>query len=170
MDNQLNDIIYSLHILDQPTAARRRRPGEEDWSVINPPPVIQLLAECPSLTQSDINKYLRCSYHLLACSILDESRSHDAYAPHEGLPQQQLLTGELVRTPTFEKDKDGKETCYFSFPKLSYKGPGWFRLRFSLVRVDPNRARETKHFPSLAEVQSDVFTVIRDDCHSRFKL
>ena len=148
MDNQLSGISYTLRILNKTTAA---------GGLINPPPLVQLLVQSPSLTQENINQHLR-SHYLIYCSIPDKSRPCDAYAPHERSFPKQVLTGDLVKTPcSFEEYKDGKEVYYFSFPSLSYKYPGSFRLLFSLVRIYPNLAEQQMHFRNLAEVLSNVY-------------
>jgi hypothetical protein len=67
--------------------------------------------------------------------------------------------GSLVGTPFVGKDEHGKEGCFFTFADLSCRTPGSFRLKFSVIMIDPTRAGIIRHFPILTEVQSDVFTV-----------
>ncbi|KAH7201172.1 velvet factor-domain-containing protein [Fusarium oxysporum] len=62
-------------------------------------------------------------------------------------------------TPFFGEDEYNEEGSFFCFPDLSCRSPGSFRLKFSLNRIGPARAREVRHFPVLAEDDSDIFTV-----------
>ncbi|KAF4995510.1 hypothetical protein FGRMN_5053 [Fusarium graminum] len=158
-DRHAGAVRYLLKIRQQPIAARSCGFGERDRRVIDPPPIVQLSMESPSLTKEEISKELRYPHYVMSCSILDETGSHDASFMPEEYRQQRRLMGLLVSSPFVGKDENGEEGCFFCFPDLSCRTPGSFRLKFSLVKIDPLRARETKHFPVLVAAQSDVFTV-----------
>ncbi|SPJ74653.1 uncharacterized protein FTOL_04384 [Fusarium torulosum] len=158
-EQRLGDIHHILKIRQQPTAARSCGFGERDRRVIDPPPIVQLSIESPSLSKEQIAKEIRYPHYVMSCSILDETGSHDASFMPEEYRQQRRLMGLLVSSPFVGKDEHGEEGCFFCFPDLSCRTPGSFRLKFSLVRIDPLRAREIKNFPVLVATRSDTFTV-----------
>ncbi|CAM1505505.1 Fc.00g111420.m01.CDS01 [Cosmosporella sp. VM-42] len=153
------DVNYKLKIRQQPMAARSCGFGERDRRVIDPPPIVQLIIEGPSLTAEELGARLRYGHYVMSCSIYDESGSHDASFMPEEYRQQRRLMGSLVGAPFVGKDENGEEGCFFCFPDLSCRTPGAFRLKFSLVMIDPIRARELRHFPVLIEAMGEVFTV-----------
>ncbi|KAH7252283.1 velvet factor-domain-containing protein [Fusarium tricinctum] len=158
-ENRAGDIHHILKIRQQPTAARSCGFGERDRRVIDPPPIVQLSIESPRLSREEISKELRYPHYVMSCSILDETGSHDASFMPEEYRHQRRLMGLLVSSPFVGKDEHGEEGCFFCFPDLSCRTPGSFRLKFSLVRIDPLRAREIKNFPALVAARSDIFTV-----------
>ncbi|KAF4963953.1 hypothetical protein FSARC_8088 [Fusarium sarcochroum] len=153
------DAGYSLRIRQQPVAARSCGFGERDRRVIDPPPIVQLIIDGPNLTQEEISKKLRYCHYVMSCSILDETGAHDSSCMPEEYRQQRRLMGSLVGAPFVGKDEYGEEGCFFCFPDLSCRTPGAFRLKFSLVKIDPARAREVGRFPVLVEAKSEIFTV-----------
>ncbi|KAI8671390.1 Sexual development regulator velC [Fusarium keratoplasticum] len=153
------DANYKLRIRQQPVAARSCGFGERDRRVVDPPPIVQLIIEGPNLTPEEISKQLRYCHYVMSCSIYDESGARDASFMPEEYRQQRRLMGSLVGAPFVGKDEHNEEGCFFCFPDLSCRTPGSFRLKFSLVKIDPARARELRHFPVLVEAKSDVFTV-----------
>ncbi|KAG9505569.1 hypothetical protein J7337_002541 [Fusarium musae] len=159
VDNRLSDNRFNLQIRQQPIAARSCGFGERDRRVIDPPPIVQLLIKDDSLTKEEIAKHLRYPHYVMSCSIFDESGSCDASFMPEEYRQQRRLMGLLVSAPFVGKDEHGEEGCFFCFPDLSCRTPGSFRLHFTLVKIDPIRAKEVKRFPTLVTAQSEVFTV-----------
>ncbi|KAJ0130826.1 Quinate permease [Fusarium oxysporum f. sp. albedinis] len=157
--NKLPTVEYSLRVRQQPVAARSCGFGERDRRVIDPPPIIQLTIKSPNLTRDEIDKQLRNNHYIMSCSIYDESGSQDATFISGGWRQERQLLGVLISTPFVGEDEYGEEGCFFCFQDLSCRTPGSFRLKFSLTRIDPARAREVGHFPVLAEDNSDIFTV-----------
>ena len=153
------DVEYKLKMRQQPMAARSCGFGERDRRVIDPPPIIQLIIEGPHLTEEELSARLRYGHYVMSCSIYDESGSRDASFMPEEYRQQRRLMGSLVGAPFVGKDENGEEGCFFCFPDLSCRTPGGFRLKFSLVMIDPTRAKELRHFPVLIETMSGVFTV-----------
>ncbi|KAH6888627.1 velvet factor-domain-containing protein [Thelonectria olida] len=153
------DAEYKLKIRQQPVAARSCGFGERDRRVIDPPPIVQLLIESPYLSEEETKKRLRYCHYVMSCSIYDESGTRDAAFMPEEYRQQRRLMGSLAGAPFVGKDEFGEEGCFFCFPDLSCRTPGAFRLKFSLVMIDPVRAREVRHFPVLVEVKSKVFHV-----------
>lgn len=153
------DAEYKLRIRQQPVAARSCGFGERDRRVIDPPPIVQLLVEGAHLSEEEKKERLRYCHYVMSCSIYDESGTRDAAFMPEEYRQQRRLMGSLAGAPFVGKDEFGEEGCFFCFPDLSCRTPGAFRLKFSLVKIDPVRAREIRHFPVLVEVKSDVFNV-----------
>ncbi|KAI5465727.1 velvet factor, partial [Mariannaea sp. PMI_226] len=150
---------YKLRLRQQPVAARSCGFGERDRRVIDPPPIVQLLVESPNLSEDEIKKRLRYSHYVMSCSIYHESGTRDAAYMPEEYRQQRRLMGSLVGAPFVGKDEFGEEGCFFCFPDLSCRTPGAFRLKFSLVMIDPVRAKDVRHFPVLVEIMTDVFHV-----------
>jgi hypothetical protein len=159
VNNRSSDVCFRLQIRQQPIAARSCGFGERDRRVIDPPPIVQLLIEGANLTKEETVKHLRYPHYVMSCSIYDESGSCDASFMPEEYRQQRRLMGLLVSAPFVGKDEHGEEGCFFCFPDLSCRTPGSFRLHFTLVKIDPIRAKEVKRFPTLVDAQSDVFTV-----------
>lgn len=153
------DAEYNLEIRQQPAAARSCGFGERDRRVIDPPPIVQLTINSIHLSKGEINARLKYPHYIMTCSIYDDSGTQDAAFMPEEYRQQRRLMGSLVGAPFVGKDEHGKEGCFFCFPDLSCRTPGAFRLKFSLVMIDPPRASDVVHFPVLIEATSDVFTV-----------
>ena len=154
-----NGVEYHLRIRQQPVAARSCGFGERDRRVIDPPPIVQLIVQGPNLTKDEISSRLRYGHYVMSCSIYDESGTRDASFMPEEYRQQRRLMGSLVGAPFVGQDENNDEGCFFCFPDLSCRTPGAFRLKFSLVMIDPARASKVRHFPVLVEAKSDVFTV-----------
>lgn len=152
-------IDYKLRIRQQPVAARSCGFGERDRRVIDPPPIVQLVIDGPQMTEEDRSEKLRYPHYVMSCSIYDESGGRDASFMPEEYRHQRRLMGSLVGAPFVGQDENGEEGCFFCFPDLSCRTPGAFRLKFSLVRIEPSRASQVRHFPVLVEINSDVFTV-----------
>ncbi|KAH7170466.1 velvet factor-domain-containing protein [Dactylonectria macrodidyma] len=153
------DADYNLEIRQQPLAARSCGFGERDRRVIDPPPIIQLTITSSKLSKVELNKRLRYPHYIMTCSIYDESGTQDAAFMPEEYRQQRRLMGSLVGAPFVGKDEFNMEGCFFCFPDLSCRTPGTFRLKFSLVMIDPPRASNLVHFPVLIEATTNVFTV-----------
>ncbi|RTE68553.1 Sexual development regulator velC, partial [Fusarium euwallaceae] len=150
---------YLLSIRQQPVAARSCGSGERDRRTIDPPPILQLRIEGPGLAEEESSKLLRYSDYVMSCSICDQSGTQDLSFMPEEYRQRRRLMGSVVSTSFVGQDEYGETGCFFCFPDLSCRTPGPFRLKFSLVEVDLAQARQTKHFPILAEVMSDIFAV-----------
>lgn len=151
---------YRLHMRQQPAAARSCGFGERDRRVIDPPPIIQLTIDDPSLSREQISQKLRYPFAVMHCMILDETGQYDCSAMPAEYRQQRRLMGTLVASPFVGDDENGEEGCFFCFPDLSCRTPGAFRVQFSLVIIDPIASTQPgKRFPVVAEVVTDVFTV-----------
>ncbi len=155
----LETMSFSLVVRQQPRAARACGFGDRDRRVIDPPPIVQLKIGGPGLSDDEIGAYLRYPSYVMNCSIWDESGTRDAsYMPDEYQHQRRLM-GSLVSSPFVGQDDADEEGCFFCFSDLSCRTPGAFRLKFTLIMIDPTRAHLVKHFPTLAETKTEAFHV-----------
>ncbi|CEJ89335.1 Putative VeA protein [[Torrubiella] hemipterigena] len=156
----LDSMSFSLVVRQQPRAARACGFGDRDRRVIDPPPIVQLVITAPDLAEDEIRTYICFSSYVMNCSIWDETGTKDASAlPEEYDQHRRRMTGSLIATPFVGKDETGKEGCFFCFSDLSCRIPGSFRLKFTLIMIEPSRASSVRHFPNLADVLTDVFHV-----------
>lgn len=155
----LRDIRFRLCLRQQPKAARACGFGDRDRRVIDPPPIVQLIIESSSLTEDEMRSYLRYESYVMNCAICDETGTRDASFMPEEYQHQRRLMGSPVGTPFVGQDENGDEGCFFCFSDLSCRTPGAFRLKFTLIMIDPAQAGAIKHFPILTEALSDVFHV-----------
>ncbi|PFH61685.1 hypothetical protein XA68_16568 [Ophiocordyceps unilateralis] len=155
----LGDMRFSLRMRQQPRAARACGFGDRDRRVIDPPPIVQLVIESGSMTEDEVQSYLRCESYVMNCAICDETGTRDASFMPDDYQHQRRLMGSLVGTPFVGRDDKGVEGCFFCFGDLSCRTPGAFRLKFTLIMIDPMRAGIIRHFPILTEALSDVFYV-----------
>lgn len=72
----------------------------------------------------------------------------------EDYTRQKRLMGNLVSSPFFGEDENGQPGSFFCFPDISCRTPGRYRLKFSLVTVDP---RPNAKAPVKTELLSEVF-------------
>ena len=98
----------------------------------------------------------------LHCTLLNKDGSEDetevAQAHPDG-PASRRLMGSLVAAQYPAKDENGIAGTFFVFPDLSCRNPGKYRLKFTLIRIDPqNMMPGTKH-PTVAHVVTDIFSV-----------
>ncbi|KFA63279.1 hypothetical protein S40285_07523 [Stachybotrys chlorohalonatus IBT 40285] len=155
----LRDLTFKLELRQQPQAARSCGFGDKDRRVIDPPPIVELVITSSTMTDDEIRKYRRFESYVMSCSIWDKTGAIDAsYMPEEFRNQRRLM-GSLIGTPFVGKDEFGREGCFFTFSDLSCRTPGSFRLKFSVMMIDPRQAGAVKHFPILAETKSDVLHV-----------
>ncbi|KAK8145016.1 hypothetical protein G3M48_005048 [Beauveria asiatica] len=158
-ERNIDTMMFSLEVRQQPRAARACGFGDRDRRVIDPPPIVQLRIDGPGLSEEERRAYLRYPNYVMNCSIWDESGIRDAsYMPDEYNHQRRLM-GSLVGTPFVGDDDRNQEGCFFCFSDLSCRTPGAFRLKFTLIMIDPARASILRHFPTLTEIKTDIFQV-----------
>ncbi|KAI6442463.1 hypothetical protein MCOR16_010648 [Pyricularia oryzae] len=150
---------YHLHVRQQPVAARSCGFGERDRRVIDPPPIVQMTIDDPSATPDQMQQRLRHPFSVVHCSIYNETGEEDNSAMPEDYRQQRRLMGTLVASPFVGKDENGEDGCFFCFPDLSCRTPGSFRLKFSLVVINPADMRQGLRTPIAATAMSDVLVV-----------
>ncbi|KAI1866934.1 hypothetical protein JX265_007510 [Neoarthrinium moseri] len=150
---------YSITVRQQPAAARSCGFGERDRRVIDPPPIVQLKIDDPSVTPEERGERFRSLFAVMHCTIWSENGDVDCSLMPEDYRQQRRLMGSLVASSFVGTDENGEEGSFFCFPDLSCRTPGSFRLKFSLLILDPtNHVPGSKH-PVRAEAMSSVFTV-----------
>jgi hypothetical protein len=127
--------------------------------VIDPPPIIQLTVSDPKTGIVDLDE-LRYSLNLVHCTLWNEAGTGEETAliqPDRRTTRR--LMGQLVASPSVAKDEHDVEGCFFCFPDLSCRTNGRYRLRFVLMRIDPNQMQVGDFSPILTDVLSDVFNV-----------
>ncbi|KAI1376775.1 velvet factor-domain-containing protein [Hypoxylon crocopeplum] len=149
---------YRLQVRQQPVAARSCGFGERDRRVIDPPPIVQVFIEDPKASQEEIRSQLKFRFSVMHCTIWNETGDQDCSGMPDDYRQQRRLMGTIVSSPFVGFDENNEEGCFFCFPDLSCRTPGAFRLRFSLVILDPNSVPGSKT-PVCATAMSEVFTV-----------
>ncbi|KAI0887524.1 velvet factor-domain-containing protein [Annulohypoxylon maeteangense] len=149
---------YKLKVRQQPVAARSCGFGERDRRVIDPPPIVQVFIEDPKASQDEIRTQLKFRFSVMHCTIWNETGDQDCSGMPDDFRQQRRLMGTIVSSPFVGIDEKNEEGCFFCFPDLSCRTPGTFRLRFSLVVLDPNSVPGSKT-PVCAIAMSEVFTV-----------
>ncbi|XXH05194.1 hypothetical protein Hte_011619 [Hypoxylon texense] len=149
---------YTLRVRQQPVAARSCGFGERDRRVIDPPPIVQVFIEDPKASQEEIRSQLKFRFSVMHCTIWNETGDQDCSGMPDDYRQQRRLMGTIVSSPFVGLDENNEEGCFFCFPDLSCRTPGTFRLRFSLVVLDPNSVPGSKT-PVCATAMSEVFTV-----------
>jgi hypothetical protein len=73
--------------------------------------------------------------------------------------QNERLIGKLVASPFFGLDPSGTECVFVCFPDLSVRTAGAYRLKFSILVLDPRTIGPSSVVPVLASVTSNVFQV-----------
>lgn len=149
---------YKLKVRQQPVAARSCGFGERDRRVIDPPPIVQVFIEDPKASQEEIRQQLKFRFSVMHCTIWNETGDQDCSGMPDDYRQQRRLMGTIVSSPFVGFDENNEEGCFFCFPDLSCRTPGTFRLRFSLVVLDPNSVPGSRT-PVCAVAMSEVFTV-----------
>jgi Velvet factor len=157
--NKSRHLKYELKVRQQPIAARACGFGERDRRVIDPPPIIQLTVSDSKTGVVDLDE-VRYSMHVVHCTLWNEAGTGEETALMQ--PDRRAtrrLMGSLVASPSVAKDEHDVEGCFFCFPDLSCRTNGRYRLRFMLMRIDPEAMHVGNYAPILTEVLSDVFNV-----------
>lgn len=144
----------ALRVRQQPVAARACGFGERDRRVIDPPPIVQLVAIDPSAAAE-----IKYPFNVVHCTLWNMDGTSDETALEQ--PDKRItrrLMGTLVSSPFIGLDENGEEGCYFCFPDLSCRTHGQFRLKFVLLSLNP-MGEQSSYTPVTTEVMSDVFTV-----------
>ncbi|KAJ9665817.1 hypothetical protein H2201_004125 [Coniosporium apollinis] len=153
------ELRYELRVRQQPIAARACGFGERDRRVIDPPPIVQLIATDPRTGRPD-NDEMRYSLNVVHCTLWNADATQEETAlVQPDRPTTRRLMGQLVASPSVAKDEHDVEGCFFCFPDLSCRTHGRYRLRFVLMRIDPLNLHVGGFTPILSEALSDVFTV-----------
>jgi len=125
--------------------------GLGDRRHIDPPPVVQLFLNDPSMNIKDINKKLV----VMHCLLYNAEEDREERLTENG---NRILEGGCVQGPTIGPDEFNNECALFLFADLSCRNAGRYRLQFRLS-VTPHDTLQHQSHPFLAECMSDVFTV-----------
>ncbi|KAI9799056.1 MAG: hypothetical protein M1833_004250 [Piccolia ochrophora] len=151
-----------VKVRQQPLAARACGFGERDRRVIDPPPIVQLVARDadPKGSKGPEADELRYPFNVVHCTLWNEAGTADetALASQDRRTTRRLM-GTLVSSPFVGLDENDQEGCFFCFPDLSCRTHGKYRLRFVLMRVEVNDLRPGGFMPIITTAMSDVFTV-----------
>lgn len=148
-------VQYRIHVRQQALRARMCGFGEKDRRSIDPPPIVQLEA----LDEHGVPQKVAVldHFYVVHCTLWCEGGLRDRNLIKEGDRMTRVLVGSLVSSPAVMADEYGDEGCYFSFPDLSCRTEGKYRLKFMLARLSQENVRGEHGFAALAETMSDVF-------------
>ncbi|KAI9597535.1 velvet factor-domain-containing protein [Syncephalis fuscata] len=88
-------------------------------------------------------------------------RTSGAHNTRGNTTTTRVMMGTLVSSPSVLKDERGITGCFFCFPDLSIRCEGSYRLRFTLVKLNPFDDGDDEDCDGnvVAEIDSDPFTV-----------
>lgn len=147
-------IRYELSLRQQPVNARSCGFGDRDRRVIDPPPILQLEIHAPHLSHDVVSQMLKSPLNIVHCSIWSADGTEEMSAMPEDYTRRKRLMGNLVASPFFGEDEHGNFASFFCFPDISCRTPGQYRLKFSLITIDP---RPNAKAPVRCELLSKVF-------------
>lgn len=126
---------------------------------MDPPPIIELHVTDPETGQPDSTE-LRYPFTVVHCSLwnVSDTRDETTLIQADGRPTRRLM-GTLVSSPFVANDEHDREGCFFTFPDLSCRTHGRYRLRFVLMRINPSNLRPGASSAIIAKITSDIFTV-----------
>ena len=150
---------YSLRMRQQPIAARACGFGERDRRVVDPPPIVELIALDPKTGKQE---YESDSYTTLHCVLIDPDTGEDQSQIPPSRPDMasaQRLMGNSLASPCVAKDEKGVKGSFFVFPDLSCRSPGRYKLLFRLLKVNPRDMTNPAKNRIRATLQSEPFDV-----------
>lgn len=150
---------YTIHMRQQPRAARACGFGDRDRRCIDPPPIIQLTINNPEITAEELRGRLHYPFYVVHCSLYDKTGEIDCTYMPEGFPRQKRMMGNIASGPFVAKDEFGDEGCFFPFPDMSIRTPGEYRLKFSFVIIEPQSGTPGRNYSINSFVYSNVFLV-----------
>lgn len=148
---------YVLRMRQQPIAARACGFGERDRRVVDPPPIVELIA---TDKESGENIFVSDSYTTMHCVLINAETDEDESQippPAPNMASAQRLMGNVVASPCRAQDEHDMEGVFFVFPDLSCRSPGKYRLLFRLLKINPLNMQETH--PIKCNAKSDPFEV-----------
>ncbi|PSR94275.1 velvet factor-domain-containing protein [Coniella lustricola] len=149
-------IRYQLVWRQRPLRARNCGCGEKDRRAVDPPPILELKVDGPGVSSGECRQRLRDSNSVVICSIWSEDGTTEVISKPSGPPRLRQLIGNLVVSAFLGFDEHGREGCFFTFPDLSVRDTGLYRLKFSLVTLDQRQGSQS---PVTVELMSDVIQV-----------
>jgi hypothetical protein len=141
----------------QPVAARACGFGERDRRVIDPPPILEMIrrGSADELAESRYQGIVHCTlWHA------EEDRDDGAVPCNDNSARRQRrLMGTLVASTFAADDEHGRPGRFFTFPDLSCRTSGRYRLRFVLVLLDLESMCPAERAPFHAVLLSQPFAV-----------
>lgn len=149
---QLSTSKYILSIRQQPKSARACGYGERDRRVVDPPPILVLDIQDP---------HGRPETYVIHCVLWNAETDTDATAMPESNErrQQRRLMGTNVASPFPAKDENNEDKIFFTFPDISVRTPGLYRLQFNLCVLNIMAQGPGARNPIPTTVMSEVFQV-----------
>lgn len=148
---------YTLKMRQQPIAARACGFGERDRRVVDPPPIVELVA---TDKETGDKVFVSDSYTTMHCVLINDKTDEDESQippPAPNMASAQRLMGNVVASPCQANDEHGEEGVFFVFPDLSCRSPGKYRLLFRLLKINP--LNMMAHHEIKCMTRSDPFEV-----------
>lgn len=119
---------------------------------MDPPPILTLEIEEP---------HGRPETYVVHCVLWNADTNTDASAMPESneRKQQRRLMGTNVASPFPAKDENNEEKIFFTFPDVSVRTPGTYRLKFNLCVMDIMRQGPGAKNPVPSSAMSAPFQV-----------
>lgn len=129
--------------------------------MIDPPPILELSYNDPSASKDEVSSKIRYPFSVIHCALWDAQDNMDTTAMPlaRDRRQQRRLMGTLVASPFVGKDEHNVEGAFFCFPDLSCRTPGFYRLKFQLMILDPAKSQPGDSLPIVSTTMSKVFQV-----------
>lgn len=126
--------------------------GLQDRRHIDPPPVVQLFLNDPSMNLKDIDRKLV----VLHCFLYNADSDKEERLTETG---HKRLEGNTSASPTVGVDDHNTMGAFFIFPDLSCRTAGHYRLQFRLSVTNLEPSAQGEVVPFLATTLSEVFHV-----------
>ncbi|KAI9025173.1 velvet factor-domain-containing protein [Phycomyces nitens] len=137
-----NPRAYYLDIVEQPQQCRMCGFGEKDRRPIDPAPVIHLIVRNQAgFIDQDC---MEMPFFVIHASLWSVDMQHQIdVLKGPASVAFRILLGSTVSSPLQLKGLDNNPGTYFSFPELSVRMPGQYRLKFTLIHL--TRSSSTTH-------------------------
>ncbi|KAI9486159.1 MAG: velvet factor-domain-containing protein [Benjaminiella poitrasii] len=136
-----SDINYRLIVLQNPIRARASGFGEKDRRPIDPPPIIQIVAENSQGEPVEIPTR-DSTFFVVQCELYNKERTETrsiVYTPkaHTKQPSDHYrnLVGSTVSNAYHLYDPDNKQGVYFIFHNLCVRTEGNYTLKFLFISL-----------------------------------
>ncbi|KAI8850719.1 velvet factor-domain-containing protein [Chytridium lagenaria] len=152
------NVAYELVVRQHPFHARCCGAGDKDRRVIDPPPVVELIAKKDNVTV-DPSK-LAAMVFVVYVSLWSADGSEWVKSSPKIPGELSLMVGDMVVPPSVAYDETNRLCCFFVFPDISVRVEGHYRLKFALANLaDFSFQLISQDTSSLASAISDPFKV-----------
>ncbi|KAI9245761.1 velvet factor-domain-containing protein [Sporodiniella umbellata] len=173
-----NETSYQLKIVQQPSRARMCGFGDKDRRSVVPTPILQLFVKSDNGKELDVKTFDATFLVVMCDSCLMETKEEDTILQQRKpsmISQSQVnvfssvdkskgnnhyvknLVGTTVASANKLYDLEGNLGIFFVFHDLSVRTEGMFRLKFSLIDVNPSLLPSDKEKP-LSTVIETVYS------------